>query len=79
MTNTVQSGTDSFYVSSSQFYESSYFLKDTLTPRGTVNNIDGEYDEDAVYHINNPPSTKAARNIREKQRENDDCVMAKAS
>ena len=54
-------------------------LKDTLRPRATVSNIDGEYDEDAVYQINNPPSAKAAQKIREKNRENGECVMAKAS
>ena len=64
------SGTDSLYVSSWRFYESLHFLKDNLTPRATVSNIDGEYDEDAVYKISNPPSAKAARKIREKNREN---------
>ena len=73
------SGTDSLYVSSWRFYESLHFLKDTLTPLATVRNIDGEYDEDAVYQINNPPSAKAAQKIREKNRENTECVMAKAS
>ena len=73
------SGTDSLYVSSWRFYESLHFLKDTLTPRATVSNIDGEYDEDAVYKISNPPSAKAARKIREKNRENVYCVMAKTS
>ena len=72
------SGTDSFYVSSLRFYESFHFLKDTLTPRATVSNIDGEYDEGTVYQINNPPSVKAARKIREKNRENAECVMGKA-
>ena len=56
-----------------------HFLNDTLTPRATVNNIDGEYDEDTVYQINNPPSAKALRKIREKKRENAEYVMAKAS
>ena len=73
------SGTDSLYVSSWRFYESLHFLKYTQTPRATVSNIDGEYDEDAVYQINNPSSAKAARKIREKNRENVECVMAKAS
>ena len=73
------SGTDSLYVSSWRFYESFNFLKDTLTPRATVSNINGEYDEDAVYQISNPPSAKAARKIREKNRENAECVIAKAS
>ena len=51
-----------------------------MTPRATVSNIDGEYDEDTVYQINNPPpSVKAARKIREKNRENAECVMGKAS
>ena len=72
------SGTDSLYVSSWRFYESFNFLKDTLTPRATASNINGEYDEDAVYQINNP-SAKAARKIREKNRENAECVIAKAS
>ena len=76
----VGSGTDSLYVSSRRFYESLiHYLNDTLTPRATVSNIDGEYDEDAVYQINNPPSAKASRKIREKNRENAQCVMAKAS
>ena len=73
------SGTDSLYVSSWRFYENFNFLKDTLTPRATVSNINGEYDEDAVYQISNPPSAKAARKIREKNRENAECVIAKAS
>ena len=50
-----------------------------MTPRTTVTNIDGEYDEDAVYPINNPPSAKTVRKIIEKNRENAECVMAKAS
>ena len=36
------SETDSLYVSSWRFYESLHFLKDTLTPRATVNNTDRE-------------------------------------
>ena len=61
------SGTDSLYVSSWRFYESLHFLKYTQTPRATVSNIDGEYDEDAVYQIKNPSSAEAARKIREKK------------
>ena len=49
-----------------------HFLKDTLTPRV---NIDGDNDEDGIYQINNPPSAKAARKIREQSRENAECVM----
>ena len=50
-----------------------------MTPRATVSNIDGEYDEETIYQINNPPSAKTERKIREKNRENTECVMAKAS
>ena len=50
-----------------------------MTPRATVSNIDGEYGVDAVYQINNPPSAKAAGKIREKNREDAECVIAKAS
>ena len=35
-----RSGTDSLYISSWRFYASLHFLKDTLTPRATVSNID---------------------------------------
>ena len=59
--------TDFPYVLSWRFYKSLHFLKDTLTPRATVSNIDGEYDEDAVYQIKNPSSAEAARKIREKK------------
>ena len=69
-----ETGTDSLYISLLQFYENLHFLKDTLTPRLTVSNLDGD-DEDNIYQINNPPSAK----IREKSRENAECVMAKAS
>ena len=51
---------DSLYVSSWRFYESLHFLKGTFTPRATVSNIDREYDENAVYQVNKPPSAKAA-------------------
>ena len=61
------SETDFLYVLSWRFYKSLHFLKDTLTPRATVSNIDGEYDEDAVYQIKNPSSAEAARKIREKK------------
>ena len=72
------SGTDSVYTSSWRFYASLHFLKDNLTPRTTVNNIEEEL-EDGVYQINNPPSAKSARKLQEKSRENAECVMAKAS
>ena len=72
------SGSDSVYTSSWRFYASPHFLKDNLTPRTTVNNIEEEL-EDGVYQINNPPSAKSARKLQEKSRENAECVMAKAS
>ena len=72
-------GTDSLYISSWRFYENLHFLKDTLTPRPTVSNLDGGDDEDNIYQINNHPSAKSSRKIRENSRENAECVMAKAS
>ena len=71
-------GTDSVYTSSWRFYESLHFLKDNLTPRPSTNNID-EGIEYGVYQIDNPPSAKSARKLREKSRENAESVMAKAS
>ena len=76
------SGTDSLYISSWKFYSSLHFLRDSLTPRATVSNLDEESEPDtdtSIYLVSNPPSAKAARKIREKSRENAECVMAKAS
>ena len=57
------SGTDSVYTSSWRFYASLHFLKDKLTPRTIVNNIEEEL-EDGVYQINNLPSAKSARKLQ---------------
>lgn len=74
------SGTNSVYTSSWRFYESLHFLRDNLIPRSTTSNIDENEDrEDGAYTTNNPPSAKSARKLREKSRENAECVMAKAS
>ena len=72
------SGTDAVYTSSWRFYAPLRFLKDNLTPRSTTNNL--EHDEESiVYPMNNPPSAKRARLLKEKAKENAEGVMAKAS
>ena len=82
-------GTESLYKSCWKFFNHLAFLQDNFVPRETTSNISESTPEaseasnmstsGSSYSVSNPPSAKAARKLRERQREAAESVMEQAA